>query len=122
MAKNYVQPGQVVEWENDTGSEVSSGDRVTIGSQDGVALQDIPDEESGSVAIEGVFDLPKVSGSSWSPGDRLVWDSSEEAYDLESNVTLESDDVSECAIAGGSAGSDDETGPVKIGVGVGKVE
>ena len=121
MAKNYIQLGSVVEWTNDTGSAVASGDRVTMGSQDGVALVDLDDGESGSVAMDGVWDLPKVSGSAWNPGDRLVWDSSESAYDLESNVSLDTGDVSECAVAGGHADSGATTGPVKIGVGVGTV-
>ncbi|MFP4560989.1 MAG: DUF2190 family protein [Thiohalorhabdus sp.] len=121
MAKNYVYEGKQVPWTNDTGSDVSSGDRITVGDQNAVALEDIADGESGAIALEGVFTLDKVSGSAWEPGDKLAWDDSEGAFDLESNVTLDTDDVSGDVIAGGEADSDDTEGPVKLGVGVGTV-
>lgn len=121
MAKNYIQRGEVLSWENDTGSTVESGDPVVIGSLIGVALQDIEDGDQGSVQISGVFELPKATGSSWSTGDRLVWDDSEDEFALPDAISEGSGDVSRYAVAAGPAGSDDDTGFVLLGNAVGSV-
>lgn len=121
MAKNYVYKGKQVEWTNNTGSAVSSGDRVTAGNQSAVVLEDIANGESGAIALEDVFSLPKVSGSAWVPGDALAWDDDVGAFDLLSNVTLATGDVSGDVIAGGEAESADTEGPVKLGVAPGTV-
>ena len=63
MAKNHVQPGKVLDYVNDTGADIASGDVVKAGALLGVALKDIPDSETGSVAVDGVFAVPKVAGT-----------------------------------------------------------
>jgi len=63
MANNFIQRGSVVTWTNSTGSDVASGSVVKMVHTLGVALVDIPNGASGSVAIEGVFAAPKVSGA-----------------------------------------------------------
>jgi predicted RecA/RadA family phage recombinase len=81
MAKNYVQPGKVLTWTNGTGSAVSSGDVVAMGNTLGVALEDIANNASGSVAIRGVYTVPKVSGAVIAQGESLTWDVSAGAFD-----------------------------------------
>lgn len=68
MAQNHVQKGDVLEWTNGTGSDVASGDVVVIGTLVGVALVDIADDESGSVAIKEVWVLPKSTGNALAQG------------------------------------------------------
>lgn len=58
MATNFVQEGNVIDWYNGTGSDVDSGALVQVGFRGmGVALGDIASTATGSVMIDGVFDL-----------------------------------------------------------------
>ena len=56
---NRVQDGNVITYANATGSAISSGDVVVMGNFCGVAVTDIANGASGSVAIEGVYQLTK---------------------------------------------------------------
>ena len=49
----------VIPWTNGTGSDVSSGAVIDLGKRIGVALVDIDNGSIGSVAIWGVYTLPK---------------------------------------------------------------
>lgn len=60
MANNYVQPAGTISYTN-AGSAIQSGDPVIIGTTVGVALVDIGEGETGSVAIEGAFELAKAN-------------------------------------------------------------
>ena len=70
MATNYVQDGKVIQWTNG-GSAVSSGDVVVIGGLIGVALVDIAGSATGSVQVDGVFNVPKVDGAVIAQGESL---------------------------------------------------
>lgn len=72
MATNYVQPGDVIQYT--AGADISSGAVVKIGNILGVALADIANGSTGSVAIRGVFTVPKVSGAVIAQGESLTWD------------------------------------------------
>ncbi len=74
MAKNFVQNGENITWTNGTGSDVASGDLVVIGVRVGVALVDIADGDSGTVAMSGVFEVPKEAALEISQGDLLYCD------------------------------------------------
>jgi predicted RecA/RadA family phage recombinase len=84
MAKNYVQDGDVIAWTNG-GAAVASGDVVVIGSNGnaviGIALVDIAGGASGSVAIDGVFSVPKVDAAVIAAGEFVTWDSSAGKFD-----------------------------------------
>lgn len=72
--KNLVADGKVVKYVN-TGSAIASGDVVAFGSCVGVAVTDIAATTGeGSVALEGVYELAKVTGTAWVQGDKLFWD------------------------------------------------
>lgn len=81
MATNYEQPGEVIDWVNGSGSAVSSGDVVVIGAVLGVALTDIASTATGSVAVKGVFTVPKVSAAVIAQGEALTYDVSVAKFD-----------------------------------------
>lgn len=71
---NYIQPGEIMKYSN-AGSAISAGDIVVIGERIGVAITDIAATSGeGSVQMEGVFSLPKATGTAWSQGDQLFYD------------------------------------------------
>ena len=72
MAKNFDSPGNVIQHTAD--ADITSGQVVKIGNILGVALVDIADTATGSVAIEGVFRVPKVSAAVIAQGESLTWD------------------------------------------------
>lgn len=93
MATNYVQPGEVIDWTNGTGSAVSAGAVVAVGQMLGIALVDIANGATGSVRIRGVFTVPKVSAAVIAAGESLVWDVSAGAFD-DNLATPASGDIS----------------------------
>ncbi len=101
MTKKYVQPGNVLDWLNATGSAVAAGDLVIASHTLGVALVDIPNGARGAVAIEGVFEgVPKVSAAVFVQGEKLILDVSQTppAFD-DSAATPAAGDVTGAAIA-----------------------
>ncbi|KAA2285436.1 DUF2190 family protein [Arenimonas fontis] len=112
MARNYESDGNVIQWTNDTGSAVASGQVVKVGNLIGVALVALANGETGSVAVEGVFSgVPKVSGAVFAQGEKLVFDVSANgglgAFD-DSAATPATGDVTGGAVAW-VAGADGET-------------
>lgn len=74
MSKNYIQPGDIIDWTNNSGGAVVSGAPVVIGKQQmGIALVDIASTAIGSVATEGVFSLPKNTAQAITQGQRVFW-------------------------------------------------
>ncbi len=120
MTMKYVQDGDVLEYTNASGSTIAAGTPVVMGNIIGVALTDIADGSTGSVAIEGVFMLPKVTGSAWTIGSKLLWDVSAGKFDVGS-ATPATGDVSVCCVAAAAAASAATTGAVKLNIGVGTV-
>lgn len=120
MATNYVQAGEVITYTN-AGSAISAGDVVVIGNQIGVALVDIAASTgTGSVAIEGVFTVPKVSAAVIAQGEAVIYDLSALAFD-DAAATPETGDISTCCIAMEAAGNGVTSIDVKLNVGVGTV-
>lgn len=116
MAGNYLAEGCVIQWTN-AGTAVTSGDPVAIGSNGdaviGVALVDIANGATGSVQIEGVFELPKVSAAVIAAGEYVIWDSSAGAFD-DNAATPASGDVANGALAIEAAGNGVLTVKVKL--------
>lgn len=73
MAQNYIQPGKSIDYTNDTGADIASGDVVELASHIGVAGADIPDGEIGTVHLDGVFELPKAA-EAIAAGVDVYWD------------------------------------------------
>lgn len=114
MATNYQQPGEVMDWTNATGSDVSSGDVVVIGAVLGVALVDIANGATGSVAISGVYTAPKVSGAVIAQGESLTWDVSAGAFDDNAASAATGDITGAPAVAFEGAGNGATTLAVKL--------
>lgn len=116
MASNYVQDGDIIDWANG-GAAVNSGDPVVIGSNSdaliGIALVDIANGATGSVALEGVWEVPKVSAAVIATGEYVMWDASAAAFD-DNAATPAAGDVSDGAIAWESAGAGVTTIKIKL--------
>lgn len=103
MASNYEQPGDILQYTAD--GDISAGDGVVVESRFGVALVDIPDGETGSVQMEGVFRLPKVSGA-LGQGKKVYWNGDK--------ITETATDNTEAGYVFEAAGSSDEDVAVKL--------
>jgi len=62
MANNFVQIGTAMAYINLGSEDIFSGDVVPLESKIGIAKTDIPVGDMGSVAVGGVWNLPKSSG------------------------------------------------------------
>lgn len=121
MAGNYVQEGKVIQWTNGTGVDKTAGSAVAIGQQIGVLLVDIANGASGSVAMEGVFALPKVDAAVIAQGESVIWDASAGKFD-DNLATPATGDVSGCCVAMEAKGATtSDTIEIKLNVGVGTV-
>ena len=118
MATNYVFSGCVVD--HIAGAAISSGDVVVIGQQIGIALGDIANGATGSVALDGVFSVPKVSAAVIAQGESVIYDLSALAFD-DNLATPATGDVSGCCVAVEAKGAATTTIKVKLNVGVGTV-
>jgi predicted RecA/RadA family phage recombinase len=105
MANNFQQPGDVITWTNGTGSAVVSGQVVRVGNILGVALVDIASTASGSVALSGVFTVPKVSAAVIAQGESLTWDASAAAFDDNAAAPATGDVTGPPAVAFQAAGN-----------------
>jgi len=59
--KNYIQEGEV--FDHVAGSAITSGAIVVVGDMVGVAQNTVASGEKVAVSLEGVYELPKVSGA-----------------------------------------------------------
>ena len=113
MATNYVSDGNVINWTNGTGSAVSSGDVVATGHCIGVALVDLANGATGSVALEGVFTVPKVSAAVFAQGRSLSGTRLASAFD-DSAATPATGDITGGAVAWIAGANTETTWTVKL--------
>lgn len=59
--KNFVQNGDYIEFT--AGATITSGQLVQVGSLHGVAVTDVANGANGTLAMEGVFTLPKLTAA-----------------------------------------------------------
>ena len=71
---NFYQDGKTIDFTNGTGSDIKYGDVVSLTNRVGVAGEDIPAGATGSLHVEGVFEMPAVNNAAFSVGDALYWD------------------------------------------------
>lgn len=80
MATNLVQEGKLVQYTTGAAESYDSGDLIWIGGMPGVAIADIGVSSTGSVALSGVWELPKhnnatpTNGTTFAVGDPVYWD------------------------------------------------
>ena len=70
--KNFIAIGAMLQIT--AGAAYSSGDGVVAGGIFGVATGDIANGAAGTIALTGVYSLPKVGSQAWTVGARVYWD------------------------------------------------
>ena len=113
MAKNFVQDGLTIEFT--AAAAVASGDVVVIGSLIGVALDAVANGEIGVASIEGVFELPKTTGTANTVGELIDFDIT--AAEISKLAVPAAGDIVGCGVAFAAAASGDTTILVKINEG-----
>ena len=112
MARNFVQPGNVLTYIN-AGAAIVAGAVVPMGACVGVAQTDIAATTgTGAVAMSGVHTLPKVAGTAWVQGDRLSYDLSALAF--QKGLSPVTGDITLVAYAAAAAASGDVVGAVAL--------
>ena len=74
----FWQRGETLDYTNGSGSKIDAGDILLLEDRLAVAGCDIPDGATGSVHVEGVFEMPKDygdSGKALAIGQAVYWDS-----------------------------------------------
>lgn len=112
MSNTYIQPGEVADYTNSSGSTIAAGSIVAIGGRIGVAAVDIPASETGSAYISGVHRLPKDTGAI-GQGDAIDFDVSKGK--VTTGLTPATGDVSGCGMAFTAALSADTEAEVLLG-------
>jgi predicted RecA/RadA family phage recombinase len=70
--KNFIAIGAMLQIT--AGAAYSYGDGVVAGGIFGVATGDIANGAEGTIALTGVYSLPKVGSQAWTVGARVYWD------------------------------------------------
>lgn len=105
--------GEVLTYSN-AGAAIAAGDVVPLSHCLGIALGSIAATTgTGSIAIRGVWLVPKVTGRAWISGEKLLWDVSAAKCDNSAATPAEGDMTGPC-IAYGAAASGDATGLVVL--------
>ena len=71
QATRYQSDGNTIDYT--PGSAVTAGDVVVLGSIVGIATQDIAASVKGSLSLDGVFFVPKITGVN-AVGTLIYWD------------------------------------------------
>ncbi len=117
MAKNYIKPGD--HWPFTAGANVASGQAVVIGTVLGVALCAVANGAAGEAAVEGVWELPKLSTAVIAQGVRLTWDVSAGEFIVASAAV---GDLENCAVAEAAAGNGATTVRARLCPGAGTIK
>lgn len=80
--KNARQKGETLSFTNNGEDDIASGDVVPLPNRIAVAVTDISVGKSGSIDLEGVFELPKKSTDVVEFGDDLYWDTANKRLTL----------------------------------------
>lgn len=114
MTTTYRQPGNVLDYTNTSGSTIPSGAVVVVGKILGVALAAIANNATGSVAIDGVHELPKVTTAVIPQGSNLLWDVSAGKFDIGTATPATGDVGGPPSVAFAAAGNGATTLLVKL--------
>lgn len=107
MSAKYWQRGEAIDY---TATDaLANGDVVDLATRIGVAGDDIPAGETGTVHIVGVFEIPKATGAV-TVGQALYWDKA--AKKITTDDTESANTPAGWAVA--AAGSSDATVLVKL--------
>lgn len=107
MSAKYWQRGEAIDY---TATDaLANGDVVDLATRIGVAGDDIPAGETGTVHIVGVFEIPKATGAV-TVGQALYWDKA--AKKITTDDAESTNTPAGWAVA--AAGSSDATVLVKL--------
>jgi len=108
----YKYDGERLPYANSSGSQIDSSEVVNINDNvHGIAVADIPDGETGVVAVSGVHELTRdTSDGAWSAGAELYWSGTDVT-----NTTGASDNI--IGVAAEDAASADGTAMVLLNQG-----
>jgi predicted RecA/RadA family phage recombinase len=109
MAKNWVQPGDVVTVA--APYDVLSGGGCLVGNLFGVAAYDALEGAEVELNMTGVFDLAKVSAQAWTVGAIIYWD------DDEGHCTTTASTNKAIGLAVADAADPSATGRVRLNMG-----
>jgi len=121
MATNMVRDSvQTLEYTN-AGSAITSGAVVVVGSQVCVALVDIANGATGTVARSGEYNLPKADAAVIAQGEAILWDSSAGNFDDGAAIAAAGDVIGGCIAGEAKGATTSENIKVILNVGVGTV-
>lgn len=104
--QNYKQAGEIMTVP--APAAVASGDFVVVGAFFGVAQAAAASGADVNIVREGVFTLPKATGTAWTKGDKLYWDAGASKFTKTAGGNLA------VGVAAADAASGDTTGDVSI--------
>jgi len=104
----FVHEGDMIDYT--PSSDVSAGDVVVQNDLVGIALQDIPANTLGALAVRGVFQMPKATGAGTAipAGSKVYWDATNQ------QVTTDSTDNTYLGKTVAAAGDSDATVKVRL--------
>lgn len=85
MTTLYIKPGEALD--HLAASAITVNSVVVEGSLIGVAATNIASGAVGAILVDGVFTLPKVSGTAMPKGMRVTWSVSNNAFIVGAGVT-----------------------------------
>lgn len=88
MKATYWQKGQSLDYTNGTNAIIEANTVLVIGSLIGIAGTDIEPGETGSVHVEGVFQMPKKDAAAIAMGAAVYWNASDGITTTASGNTL----------------------------------
>lgn len=74
MSTTQKQIGDILLYSNDSGADIAVDAIIVIGDAVAIAIVNIANGESGSVAVAGVHELAALTAGVWKQGDELWWD------------------------------------------------
>jgi predicted RecA/RadA family phage recombinase len=109
---NYVQPGKIIQLAVPSGGVVS-GTAYLIGGILAVATNTVAYASGATFqgAVEEVFTLPKATGTAWTAGETVYWDSSALNFTTARSGTTVDVGATACTVQA----SGDTTGNVRLG-------
>lgn len=113
MSTNFVQCGDRID-DFTRGSAVAAGEVIPVGNVLGVALTSAAANAFSTVALEGVFRVPKVAGSAITRGSRLVYKAASKSFAVSSAATVTGDITGDSVFAWADAASGDTSMLVKF--------
>ncbi|MBP7747057.1 MAG: DUF2190 family protein [Phycisphaerae bacterium] len=108
----FVHDGASIDYT--PGSDVAVGEVVVLGDLVGIAPRAMPANTRGSLALTGVFDLPKAPGTGIAAGVALYWDATAKLVKTDSN----SGTHKRIGNAVAAAGTTDATVRVRLNTGI----